>query len=69
MYVPAGSLISGDSVAEITSAADKLYVNKHINHSAFHRSFLKIPYDYLLLLLEEVGKLLEKLLGEAILHI
>lgn len=43
--------------------ASELYVNKHIDHSTFHKNFLKIPLEYLTKLLTEIARMLEKMLG------
>jgi uncharacterized protein YbaR (Trm112 family) len=40
-----------------------LFCNKHLDHGTFHNNFMKIPYEYLIRLLREIARLLEKLLG------
>lgn len=43
-----------------------LFLDRHLDHSTFHRNFLRMPYEYLVRLLQAIAQLLEQLLGYCI---
>jgi len=62
-------IITGDSHYRDMEQDAELFVDKHLDHSTFQRTFEKIPYDYLQQLLHAAGALLESLLGTAAAYI
>lgn len=56
-------IITHNSPYRDMELGSELYVDKHIDHSTFGKSFQKIPYEYFLKLLEKTSNLLESLLG------
>lgn len=57
-------IISHNSPYRDMELGSELYVGKHIDHSTFGKNFQKIPYNYLLKLLELSSNFLEKILGQ-----
>lgn len=62
-------MITGNSPYRDMELGSELYVNEHIDHSTFGKNFIRIPYDYLTKLLEKCAKMLETLLGIALVYI
>ena len=58
-------IVTGNHPYRDMELGSELYVDNHIDHSTLHKNFLRIPYDYLVRLLEATAKLLESLLGNA----
>ena len=61
--------VTGNKPFRDMELGSELYVNKHLDHSTFGKNFQRIPYDYLVKLLESTAKLLEDLLGTALVYI
>lgn len=62
-------IITGNSPYRDMELGSELYVDEHIDHSTFGKNFIRIPLDYFIMLLNEIARYLENLLGTAFCYI
>lgn len=56
-------IISNNASFRDMELDSEVFIDKHLDHSTFHKNFLKIPYEYFSRLLTAIARMLEELLG------